>query len=63
MKKHFLKSMGQYTDENPLSHRIICGICGLPSAGEPSRGWKAVSKFGNAGSTMRKRANTSAMGG
>lgn len=28
MKKHFLKSMGQYTDENPLSHRIICGICG-----------------------------------
>lgn len=28
MQEHELKTMGQYTDENPFSHRVICGKCG-----------------------------------
>lgn len=28
MQAHNLISMGQYTDENPFSHRVICGYCG-----------------------------------
>ena len=27
MESHSLKTMGQYTDENPFSHRVICGYC------------------------------------
>lgn len=27
MEKYSLKTMGQHTDENPFSHRVICGRC------------------------------------
>lgn len=28
MEKHDLKTMGQFTDRRPFSHRVICGCCG-----------------------------------
>ena len=28
MDKHNLRTMGRYTDEQPFSNRVICGVCG-----------------------------------
>lgn len=43
MKEHHLKTMGQFTDQYPFSHRVICGCCGNTCARwQLTRSWGKV---------------------
>ena len=56
-EEHNIRFRGRNSDAQPFSCKVICGVCGNRSGGAHGIERIKQSKFGSAGSAIRKRAS------